>query len=125
MTLLEIQENIFSTLPNRGPGSQVPVDHYFWKLNLPNPIPLDISAVGAGLETGSPIAFTTDKLVLFVRWLGQIDYPFRWLEFQCSFGWRRKGERTLRRDVVAEGSFEAFMVRRDKEVASGKASSSS
>ena len=110
MTCLEVAENIFHTLPNRGVGTQVAVDNYYW--DGPT-VPINISAVGKGLDNRLPIAFTSHRLILFVRFLGQIGRPFRWCNFECHFGWTKKGERRRRVDVVAEGRFEAFIVRPD------------
>ena len=47
-------------------------------------------------------------MVLFLRWLGQVSKPYRWVEFECYFGWVDEVEKKWRDVLVGEGRFEVL-----------------
>lgn len=84
VTALQVLQHIYDTRDNR---SEI-VTNWVWDLDPPSSTPLNISAVGRGLEEGLPITFTNSAMVLFVRWLGQISRAHKWEIFRCHYGWR-------------------------------------
>ena len=67
--------------------------------------PINITAVGRGLEEGLPIAFTNRAMVQFIRNFAQsVRSPWAWVEFECSYSWDEPGKGRTR-DLVAKGKF--------------------
>ncbi|KAI4130892.1 MAG: hypothetical protein LQ338_001489 [Usnochroma carphineum] len=83
VTALEVMEDIYYNNPNRSEIVTSYTGHYRPRI----PPPLNISAVGRGLEPGIPTTFTNAAMVRFVRWLGQISRAHRWETFGCYIGW--------------------------------------
>lgn len=83
VSALWVVDDIYHNHNNR---SEI-VRNYKWGDVVPGyPPVLNISAVGRGLDPGSPFAFNNAAMVLFIGWLGQISRAHRWETFGCYFG---------------------------------------
>ncbi|KAL9593151.1 MAG: hypothetical protein Q9219_007661, partial [cf. Caloplaca sp. 3 TL-2023] len=104
ITALQVMENIYTT---RHDDFSNVITNYAWTGLGISPSPLNISATGRGLDAGTPFAFNGRALVLFVRWLGQIDkQPRAWEKFRCFFIAEEQG--ILKEHEVAVGNFTPF-----------------
>lgn len=103
-TALQVLENIYDTRPN---GSEIAA-HYQWLLKPGGTSPIDITAVGRGLDEELPIAFDNRALVRFIRLFAQsVSTPFTWVEFECFYSWNKAGMGRTK-EMVAKGKFTPF-----------------
>ncbi|KAL8707325.1 MAG: hypothetical protein Q9220_007637 [cf. Caloplaca sp. 1 TL-2023] len=109
ITALQIQEKIYYTLSE---NASTVIEHWICDTTPGYPTPLNVTAVGRGLDdpSSSLYAFTGKALVRFVRWLGQVDrQPREWEFFRCYFITVDEGERGgFQRVEVARANFTAF-----------------
>ena len=109
LTAVEIEEAIYNIAGNI---SSKPVANFKW-LYAPGvpgyPLAINISAIGRGLEPGTPLTFTNSYLMLFTRWMVQVAYqPYANNTFRCSFGLVPQSGQQAEDVPVAEGVFTPY-----------------
>ena len=95
-------ENIFNT---KGRNPDEIAENYTWSAGSPSESPLNITAIGNGAQKGTAISFTYQRVVLFLRWLGQTSLPYAECAFQCYLFWFDPSSKESHADVVGEGVF--------------------
>ena len=71
--------------------------------------PINITAVGRGLDNGTILTYTYAQMTRTFRWMASVVPPYRRCKFQYTILWEDLPQYKPRWDAVAEGVYEPLI----------------